>query len=381
MADKILFVDDEPNVLMAIQRGLRKRYELETALGGQEAIDKLNKNGPFAVIVSDMRMPGMNGAQLLLAAKDIAPDTVRIMLTGNADQKTAIEAINHGDILRFLNKPVDTKQINEALDAGLKQHKLIIAERETLENTLRASVQSLVEILALADPEIFGRSMRLKDRMHQIIQAMNLDNSWEWETIALLSQIGCISIPNDLVKRKASGVSLLPEEQSQFSEHTAVGADLLSKIPRLEDVTASIRYQDKNYDGSGYPKDGITADAIPMGARIMRVILDLDIFITGGESASDALLCLKKHQHLYDSQIISAVEDVLLQNTQREILNIPLTKLRDDMQIASDVYTSTGMLLMAKGQNMSQAAQRHLRNYHENGLIDSTIDVWGNGAK
>jgi response regulator RpfG family c-di-GMP phosphodiesterase len=380
VADKILFVDDEPNVLMAIQRGLRKQYELETALGGQEAVDKLHKNGPFAVIVSDMRMPEMNGAQVLLAAKDIAPDTVRIMLTGNADQQTAIDAINHGDILRFLNKPVDTKQISEALDAGLKQHKLIIAEREILENTLRASVQSLVEVLALADPEVFGRSMRLKDRMHQITHAMNLDNSWKWETIALLSQIGCITIPNDLVKRKVSGVSLLQEEQIQFSEHTAVGADLLSEIPRMEEVSASIRYQDKNFDGSGYPQDSIAGEAIPMGARIMRVILDLDIFITGGESASGALLCLKKHQHLYDSQILSAMEDILLQNTQREIFNIPLTKLCDDMQIAADVFTSTGMLLMAKGQNMSQAARRHLRNYHENGLIDSTIDVWENDA-
>ena len=119
MSRRILLVDDEVNVLQGYQRALRKRFELDVANSGAEALEKIASGGPYAVIVSDMRMPEMNGVELLTAVKQKAPETVRMMLTGNSDQQTAIDAINKGDIFRFLNKPCSKEEFAAALSAGL----------------------------------------------------------------------------------------------------------------------------------------------------------------------------------------------------------------------------------------------------------------------
>src|SRR6266481_5372243 len=130
MSAKILCVDDEANVLEAYQRNLRKRFSIDTALGGEAALALIGSQGPYAVIVADMQMPGMNGVEFLTLAREKAPDTVRIMLTGNADQKTAVEAVNKGQIFQFLNKPCPPEMLGTALANGVRQYSLITAERE-----------------------------------------------------------------------------------------------------------------------------------------------------------------------------------------------------------------------------------------------------------
>src|ERR687883_1975197 len=130
MAEKILCVDDEVNVLSAYQRSLRKDFDIHVANGGREGLETIKKNGPFAVIVSDMRMPEMDGVQFLARAKELAPESIRIMLTGNSDQQTAMEAVNEGHIFRFLTKPCPPEMLAKALTAGLEQYQLVRAERE-----------------------------------------------------------------------------------------------------------------------------------------------------------------------------------------------------------------------------------------------------------
>src|SRR5690349_3314098 len=144
---KILLVDDEPNLLSALQRGLRRQFTVETACGGSAGLTILEKWQDFAVVVADMQMPEMNGVQFLAKVRESAPDIVRMMLTGNADQATAMEAVNQGNIFRFLNKPCTVDRLADALNAGVRQHQLITAERDLLENTLRGSIKVLTDIL------------------------------------------------------------------------------------------------------------------------------------------------------------------------------------------------------------------------------------------
>ncbi len=376
MTNKILFVDDEPNVLDSIKRGLRKKYKLETALSGAQALEKLTEDGPFAVIVSDMQMPKMNGAQLLSKAKVIAPETVRIMLTGNADQQTAIDAINEGDILRFLNKPASTEQLIAALEAGLAQHRLIVAERDILEQTVRGSIQAMSEILSLASPEVFGRTARIKNHLRQIALAMDIDYTWQMESTVLLSQIGCISVSPDIMARKLSGGRLQADEHEQYMAHADAGADILSRIPRMEDVAHAIRYQEQSYDGSDSPRDDIAGEDIPMTARILHVLLDFDTYVTSGASDVEALAHLGKSAQQYDPAVLEALKSVVSHNDDWEVVSLPLTKLEIDMQIASDIYTDSGTLLVSKGQTITAAVTRHLFNYEANGKIDSKVDIW-----
>src|ERR1019366_2177550 len=139
MAEKILLVDDDCNILDGYRRSLSREFLIETAMGGEQALKFVAENGPYAVVISDMRMPGMDGIQLLSSIKAQSPDTIRIMLTGNADIDMAINAINEGSIFRFLHKPCSKEVMAKTLTAALVQYRLVIAEKQLLEQTLSGS--------------------------------------------------------------------------------------------------------------------------------------------------------------------------------------------------------------------------------------------------
>jgi DNA-binding NtrC family response regulator len=126
---RVLFVDDEPNVLASARRQFRKDYDVRTAESGAAGLATLADAGPFAVVVSDMRMPGMNGAEFLAEARRIAPDTVRMILSGQSDLDAAIAAVNDGRIFRFLTKPCTGDSLRAAVEAGVAQHRLVQAEQ------------------------------------------------------------------------------------------------------------------------------------------------------------------------------------------------------------------------------------------------------------
>jgi FixJ family two-component response regulator len=130
LEEKILFVDDEPAVLDGYQRLLRNQFHISAALGGEQALTLIQSAGPFAVVISDMRMPGMNGAQFLARVRERAPDTVRMLLTGHADLDVAIEAVNEGKIFQFLTKPCEREILVKAIRGGLEKYRVAAAEKE-----------------------------------------------------------------------------------------------------------------------------------------------------------------------------------------------------------------------------------------------------------
>jgi DNA-binding NtrC family response regulator len=133
MTEKILFVDDEPLVLQGFERLLRRTFRIETTVSAKEALTKMGQTGPYAVVVCDMRMPEMDGARLLSKIRIEFPDVVRIMLTGNSDQETAVRAVNEGHIFRFLTKPCDEELLSKTLDAALIQSRLVCYKENLLE--------------------------------------------------------------------------------------------------------------------------------------------------------------------------------------------------------------------------------------------------------
>ena len=375
MSKKVLFVDDEPNVLQSIKRNLRKGFDVDTAGGGEEALQKLASNDEYAVVVSDMRMPGMDGVEFLSKAKQQWPDTVRMMLTGNADQQTAVDAVNKGDVFRFLNKPCDAAALASAVTVGLRQYELITAEKHLLENTLRGSIKALADILALTNPELFGRTTRFKTKLAKIAEAMGLDHTWQFESAALLSQLGCVTLPAELVRRQSTGQPLAAEEQAEFSTHAKVGADLLSTIPRMEDVAQYIRYQGKNFDGTGFPEDNVKGEEIPLGARLLKVVIDFDAAESSGLSAGDAAQRLLQSPSKYDPAVIAALEKSVAQSSGLKTATVAINELTDSMVIAADVLTFDNVLLIAKGQETTLSTRRHLQSYKANGQIGDSVNV------
>ncbi len=278
MAERILLVDDDSNILDGYRRTLSREFHIETAMGGPQALKLVTDNGPYAVVVSDMRMPGMDGVQLLSAIKDQAPNTVRVMLTGNADMDTAIDAINEGNIFRFLNKPCGKDMMAKTLTAALMQYRLLIAEDQLLEETLSGAIQVLTEVLSLVNPAAFSRAERARRYIHHIVTAMKLGNPWQYEVAAMMSQLGCVTLAPETIEAVYSGEKLSAGEQAQYDAHPSVAYNLLSKIPRLEPIAWMIEHQNRPF--------GEIDDRAEMrlGAEILRLTLAYEQLIHKGRS-------------------------------------------------------------------------------------------------
>src|SRR6202034_2679408 len=182
------------------------------------------------------RMPGMDGATLLKHVKQLYPETTRILLTGEPGRDAAISAVNEGQIFRFLTKPCPPDQLRSAIEAGVAHHRLLIAEKVLLQETLIGCIKALVDILAITNPVAFGRSTRLRRLSAELAAALEIKGFWQLEAAAMLSQIGFISLPIELVDKLYYGQRLTPEEKTVAEGVPQVAQNLLGRIPRMEPV-------------------------------------------------------------------------------------------------------------------------------------------------
>jgi len=365
MTEKILLVDDEPNVLAGLKRQFRKQFDLEISLGGEQGLELVESRGPFAVIVSDMRMPGMDGIRFLSEVKERAPDSVRMMLTGNADIQTAIEAVNEGNVFRFLTKPCPPGVFVKALSAGIEQYRLIMAERELLEETLSGSVKMLTEILSLVNPLIFSRASRIRRYVRHIAVQLQLADSWQYEMAAMLSEIGCMTVPVEILDKIALGKSLSNEEQEIFSAHPSVGGELLAHIPRLESIARMVEGQQQFFEGPIPLKNMTREDTIALGAHILKVALAFDQLVIRGLSYEAALSKLGIQTNIYDPKVVGALENLRRGEENEKIMEVRVEDLpRNVVAVAyEDILAKNGLLLVTKGQELTYPVLIRLQKF------------------
>ena len=341
MSEKILLVDDEQHILDTMRVTLRKRYDVHTALGPKEALRMISEEGPFAVVVSDFRMPIMDGLKLLARVEEISPSTVRVMLTGHADVDSAVAAINDGHVFRFLTKPCSLDTLVKCLQASIDQYRLIVSEKEFLRSTLHACIKVLTEILGQLNPDAFGRSERIKLYVKNIVKRMELKDPWKFELAAMLSQIGCIFIPEELVqKKRCSDNSMTPEELQIYHMHPTIGYQLISAIPRLENIPDIILHQEdtlaENPDMS-------------RGSRILKVCLDFDDLEGCLGNKLDAIGFMKQKSGVYDTKVLDVFERYILADTGVVPRDIMLVELMEGMVLGENLMSEAGEMLLAKG--------------------------------
>jgi response regulator RpfG family c-di-GMP phosphodiesterase len=375
MNEKILCVDDEANILESYQRTLRKHYLIDTALGGEKGLAAVGSQGPYAVIVSDMRMPGMDGIQFLVKVKDMLPDSVRIMLTGQADQYTAIQAVNEGNIFRFLTKPCSPDVMTKALDAGIQQYRLITAEKDLLQKTLSGSIQILTDVLSLVNPTAFGRAARVRRLVSQLVAVLKVENAWQIEVAAMLSQVGCVTISEETLAKIYKGISLSVDELWVLQAHPQIGHDLISNIPRLEQVAEIIAYQEKLYNGMGIPHDNKYGEGIHLGARILKLALDFDKNERAGMSRAEALKRIEARDGWYDPTVVEALRTVVGTEAGFETRSVLIDELGLDMVLDQDIVSMAGHPLFSKGQEITPPLRLRLMNHAKEGVITNSIRV------
>lgn len=371
MAEKILLVDDDSNVLDGYRRSLSREFAMETAQGGEQAIAMVTEKGPYAVVISDMRMPGMDGITLLSRIRAMAPDTIRIMLTGNAEMATAVEAINEGNIFRFLNKPCSKDVMGKAITAGLMQHRLQTAEKHLLEETLGGCLQVLSEVLSLVNPTAFGRAERARRYIHHVVTAMNLGNPWQYEVAAMLSQLGCVTLTPETIEAVSRGEKLPPAEQAQYDAHPGVAYSLLSKIPRLEPIAWMIEHQNRPVSET----EEVEVGEMRMGAEILRLILGYEQAIHKGLSRTEAAHLMARQNTKFSPEFFQALVTLDPNAEESEIVSCKIEDLTPGMIIQQEVRSYGGTLLVAKGQEVTPTVIFKLKNFHVRKAIGGDVTV------
>jgi DNA-binding response OmpR family regulator len=368
---KILMVDDEPNVLSGYLRTVGRSFNVVCAEGGAAGLTTLESKGPFAVVVTDMRMPQMNGIEFITAARGKSRETVFMMLTGNGDQQTAVDAINHGHIFRFLSKPCPQEKLDAALRAALRQYDLVTAERVLLRETLAGSIKLLVDALELTHPPLAVLQSMVKQTHYEICAAIGLPRDWQTTIAGSLCLIGLVTIPgiksNEAVSDEALGLA------------ASLGSRLIGNLPRLGSVAAMILHQ---RDAGMLPDEisPLSQKSIEeAGAQALRFCVDLAQEQQRVGSRAVALRNLDAIKR-YDPRLVAAIRsspDEAELAASTALLDLPIEQISAGMKLANDVKREDGTLLLSSGQVLTELSVAKLRNYARQEVIPNRIRIRG----
>jgi len=373
----ILCVDDEARIVEGLTLHLRKEYQVHTALSGEEGLRKLKEIGEVAVVISDMRMPVMDGAVFLKRVMRSYPEATRILLTGEPGRDAAVLAINEGQIFRFLTKPCAPEQLKAAVESAVIQHRLVCAERVLLRETLIGCIHALIDVLAITNPVAFGRAKRITRLAMKFADALGCSGYWQLEAATMLSQIGYLSLPVELVEKLYYGERLTPEEQTLAEGVPQVANKLLDHIPRLEPVLqilAAISYTDEQLVRLG-------EGTIGLAAIILSLVLDYDTLVTQGHSSDVAVQTIRGKTSRYGETLVEKFATMVgASSGANEVREIPLRVVRPGMIIMQDLRTSMGTLLVPRGFEVSEPFLQRLHNFGS-GMLDEKVKVLVPAAK
>lgn len=371
---RILFVDDDPLALEGLSRSVYREFKADIAEGPEAGLEKIKNDGPYIVVVSDMRMPVMDGAEFLSRVRTRAPEVIRVMLTGYADMEAAMRAVNEGRIFRFLNKPVAAEDLTRTLRACVAQYDLMHREKELLEKTLAGVVRVLSEVLHLANPVAFNKGNRICQYVRHIAGKLCPTDIWQYEIAAMLSELGCLTLTSDLLEAIHAGGPLTPENENRYLQHPQIAHDLLARIPRLELVADMILQQNDvptDLSRSLSPEE----ECVRRGAQMLRVSLAFDRVLSKGSERQEALVALTREPTAYDPEMLAALQDFRLTRGPTEMRTIDVCDLRPGMILNQPLRSAAGALLASKGQEASPALVKAVRNGIENGTVKGKVLV------
>ncbi|HST81286.1 MAG TPA: HD domain-containing phosphohydrolase [Kineosporiaceae bacterium] len=378
----ILMVDDEPNILDGYRRALHGRFNVVSASSGAEGLtiaqQAFNQGMPFPVVVSDMMMPTMNGAEFLGKAREIDPEAIQLLLSGQADLDSTISAVNNGKLFRFLTKPCAAPDLELALSAALEQHRLVHAERELLEQTLSGAVSVLTELLSMGSPEAFTRTQRVQTVVDGAAAILGIED-WRLPLASMLSQIGCIAVPGDVLHRARTGGELTDDERAVYLAHPQTALRLLERIPRLEDVARWIGSQPVRPPGLSTVSDEWHAHAGGSSTELSETLLRAGIaFLAALDAtgnADKALAQLTQSGH-YPAHVLDCLDEAATalapQGVRREI---KVSQVLPGMLLEADVETLIGMTLVRKGERITEAVAMRLENFAKTVGVQEPIIV------
>lgn len=392
----LLLVDDEPGILSSLRRLLRPAgYKIHTAESGMAGLEIL-EHEPVDLVISDMRMPEMDGAKFLEQVRNRWPAVTRILLTGYADMNSTIDAINRGEIYRYISKPwVDNdltllirdalesarlrsenvrllaltqaqneelKELNAGLEDKVKQRTAEIEQvnsflnlaNDRLKQNFLVSIKVFSGLMELRGSNVAGHSRRVADLSRKLAVHMGADTKTQQDVFfaALLHDVGKIGFPDALLVRPVS--KMTGDDLGRYRRHSVAGEAALMPLEELKEVSKIVRSHHERFDGQGFP-DGLEGENIPLGTRILSVINDYDGLQIGTLSEkrmnpdeAKALLVQSRGKR-YDPLVVDAFVE-MLSGTVQEIVRdkaVSHADLKVGMVLSRDLVSREGLLLLA----------------------------------
>ncbi len=406
MENTVLLVDDERNILNSLERALRRDgYRILTAENGEDGLVQI-KGNRVALVISDHRMPGMDGAEFLSKVKEASPETVRFMLTGFAELKAVVSAINRGEAARYLTKPWNDEELKAAAKEAVERFNLVEENRRLEAVTrqqnaalkdLNANLEKKVEektkkirenffsfvkifsnVMELYDHNVGGRSRRIAAMARRLSAKMGLDGSDGEliETAALLHNIGLIGLPREMIDRDED--LLTTEERELLVHFPKVSQDLLSTVDTLRQAGVIIRGCMERFDGKGWP-DGLKGEEIHIGSQIIAISAFYDRFRHGAKRLAPKEIVLKLMEEkgkAFDPVVADAFFGFLGEwlDEERafesaidgpEVMRYHITGIRAGMVLSQNLTTTKGRILVTKGTVMTEALIERVLKFHQ----------------
>ncbi len=373
-------MDGSADVLEMLRRFLSPSFDVETVNDPFRALKLIHESiAPFAAIVSAGQLRCMDGLAFLQRTRESSPHTGRVLLTAAPDTETAIQAVNSGAVFRYLSKPCRPETLLAAVVAAAEHFRSIETERILMEQTVRGTVAALTSLLAIASPPAHARGMRLRSYVGPLSELLEVPDVWDIEVAAVLSQLGCVSLPASLVERMHCGQPLDPAEQRMVDALALGAVSIIEQIPRLAPVREILRYQDAHFDGSSAIQPSRTGRRIPMGSRILKAAGDLDSLLAAGMPVALALGNLGSPAGHYDPDVLAALHDKFGPGAEIGVQRVRLRHLQAGMVFAADVKGPRGLLLAARGQEVGPVLINRLRFVWDTAILDVEVSVCTQG--
>lgn len=412
---KLLLLDDEVEILNSLKRLLRKEFDITTFDDPNQALVAL-KQEQFALIVSDMRMPALDGATFLTKAKELSPNSVRLLLTGYSDLESTSRAINEGNIFSYISKPWDNSELKQILSRALEHYQLK-AENQKLTKELMSSNLKLSELNGQLEEKVKKRTAALNNSNEKLKHSVEKQRSMFQQLLQLISLI-VEQRTHDMIghnKRVALHCKLLaehfrlkrhqviniyisalvhdlgkialddallsvpenklePQQWNEYREHALKGAELLATLPQMESIAKTIKHQYEHTDGTGVPEHLIN-EQIPFGAKLIRLVVDYDRLVSGlttgvNISPDDAMNHVAKLSgKVYDASLVQAYKK-LLNNMPKdnEVLMdycVATDDLEEGMSISKDIINKAGGVMLTKNTTLNNLVIEKLKEYEK----------------
>lgn len=409
----LLFVDDEESITKSLWRLFRKEgYEIYTASSGQEGLERLKEVGkPFSLIISDQRMPGMNGAEFLEKAKEIFPQAIRILLTGYSDMDAIVDAVNKGEIHRYFTKPWNDDDLVLQIRQSLEHYELVV-ENKQLEKSFLNAVRLLSSFVEVSNPKLGEHMRRVAPLARELAEEYGLDKKEldQIEIAGMLHDIGLLGLPERILEKDEEDMS--EKEVYMFSQHPAIGQISVQPVESLAQAGAIILSHHEHYDGSGFPS-GLQGDEIPLGARIISVVADCcKILRTWPADVNEIITKARKYLgplvkkipitdrtnlindiarklllldsgQKYDPDVVmkfvkrleSHEIDAKKREGKKKVVPIHLDDVEEGMVLGQNIRAADGRVLLGKGKTLDESLISSLHRLWKGNVIKGSIHV------